>query len=163
MLNPFLDVLVNQVVGSPLIPFRQRWRILRALGFQVEPSLIGSGIFFGSRDVVIRHGAGINRQVFVDSGGRVTFEENSRVGPGVMIITSSHEVASGEKRAGARTYEEVVIGRGAWIGARATILPGVRVGEGCIVAAGSVVTTDCEPHHLYAGVPARRKVSLVER
>lgn len=163
MRNPFADLLINGVVGSPLVPFRQRWRILRALGFPVEPSLIAPGVFFGSRQVVIRRGAGINRRVFIDSGGRVTIEEDVRIGPEVMIITSSHEVAGSSKRAGVRTTGEVRIGKGAWIGARATILPGVTVGEGCIVAAGAVVTTDCEPHNVYAGVPARRKVRLEQQ
>ncbi|WP_335644172.1 acyltransferase [Arthrobacter crystallopoietes] len=42
-----------------------------------------------------------------------------------------------------------------WIGARATILPGVTIGPGAIIAAGAVVTKDCEPHTLYAGNPAK--------
>ncbi|WP_447643573.1 acyltransferase [Nocardioides zeae] len=48
------------------------------------------------------------------------------------------------------------IGNGAWIGARALILPGVSVSEGCVIAAGAVVNRNTEPHGLYAGVPARR-------
>ena len=51
----------------------------------------------------------------------------------------------------------VVLGRdGCWIGARAVILPGVTIGEGTIIGAGSVVTKDCEPGAVYVGVPARR-------
>jgi maltose O-acetyltransferase len=50
----------------------------------------------------------------------------------------------------------VRIGDRCWIGARATILPGVSIGDGTVVAAGAVVTKDCEPDALYAGVPARR-------
>jgi acetyltransferase-like isoleucine patch superfamily enzyme len=43
-----------------------------------------------------------------------------------------------------------------WIGANAIILCGVTVGEGCIIASGSVVTKDCYPNGMYAGVPAKR-------
>ena len=45
--------------------------------------------------------------------------------------------------------------KGTWIGANAIVLPGVRIGEGCVIAAGSVVVNDCEDNSLYAGVPAR--------
>lgn len=48
------------------------------------------------------------------------------------------------------------VGDGCWIGANATILPGVTVAPGCVIAAGAVVTKDTEPDGLYAGVPARR-------
>ena len=49
----------------------------------------------------------------------------------------------------------MVIKDGAWLGARCTILPGVTVGEGAIVAAGAVVHRDVAPNTLVAGVPAR--------
>jgi acetyltransferase-like isoleucine patch superfamily enzyme len=49
----------------------------------------------------------------------------------------------------------VTIGDGCWIGARAVILPGVTVGAGAIVAAGSIVTRSVAPNHLVGGVPAR--------
>jgi len=55
-----------------------------------------------------------------------------------------------------------VIGDGAWIGARVIILPGVTVGAGAVIAAGSVVTSDCAPDSLYAGVPAQLKGPLKE-
>jgi len=51
------------------------------------------------------------------------------------------------------TVGSVTIGNGCWICTRAIILPGVKIGDGCIIAAGSVVTEDCEPNYLYAGVP----------
>ena len=54
----------------------------------------------------------------------------------------------------------VVIGRGSFIGANATLLPGTRIGAGSFVAAGSVVTADVPPATLVAGVPARAVRSL---
>jgi maltose O-acetyltransferase len=49
-----------------------------------------------------------------------------------------------------------------WMGARVTVLPGVTVGDGCVIAAGAVVTKDCEPGGVYAGLPARRIRSVAK-
>lgn len=53
------------------------------------------------------------------------------------------------------TYGEIHVGDWAWIGARATLLPGVRVGEGAVVAAGAVVARDVPPWTIVGGVPAK--------
>lgn len=53
------------------------------------------------------------------------------------------------------TYRPVSIGRDCWIGIRTTILPGVTIGEGSVVAAGSVVTKDVMPYSVVGGVPAK--------
>ena len=58
------------------------------------------------------------------------------------------------RRAGQPTVAPIVVGDGCWIGTRATLLPGVTVAPGCIVAAGAVLTRDTRPNGLYGGVPA---------
>ena len=55
-----------------------------------------------------------------------------------------------------KTSKKVVIGNDVWIGKNAIILGGVTIGNGAIVAAGSVVTKDVDPYHIAAGVPARQ-------
>ena len=77
------------------------------------------------------------------------------LGHEVSIITSSHEIGPTERRAYGSVAEPVVIEPGAWIGARATLLPGVTIGKGAIVGAGAVVTRSVEADTLVAGVPAR--------
>lgn len=52
---------------------------------------------------------------------------------------------------------KVVIEDYAWVASGSTVLPGRRVGEGAVVAAGSIVTKDCQPYGLYAGIPAVKK------
>jgi acetyltransferase-like isoleucine patch superfamily enzyme len=49
-----------------------------------------------------------------------------------------------------------VIGNDVWVGYGSTILSGVNIGSGCIIAAGSVVTKDLEPYFIYAGIPAKK-------
>lgn len=51
---------------------------------------------------------------------------------------------------------DTVIGDGVWIGMRAMIMPGVKIGEGAVIAAGAVVTDDVEPYAVVAGVPAKK-------
>lgn len=82
------------------------------------------------------------------------------VGPGVEFIPGSHLIATFARRAGMGTAKPIVIGDGCWIGARCLILGGVTIGEGCIVAAGAVVTTSMPPNSLVAGVPAKVKQTL---
>ena len=58
--------------------------------------------------------------------------------------------------AGRETIETTEIGDDCWIGARSTIFVGVKIGDGAIIAAGSIVTKDVEPYSIYAGVPAKK-------
>lgn len=78
----------------------------------------------------------------------------------VLFCGVTHEIGDSRKRAGKPIGKDIVIKNGSWIGARVTILPGVTVGEGCIIAAGSVVTKDCLPNTMYGGVPAKFIKSL---
>lgn len=74
------------------------------------------------------------------------------IGPEASILTLGHDPQSPDfsDRGG-----EVTIGDRAWIGYRAIILPGVRIGEGAVVGAGAVVTKTVEPYTIVAGNPAR--------
>ena len=73
----------------------------------------------------------------------------------VTLVTGGHEFGSRESRAGAHKPQPITLGDGAWIGARATILPGVTVGAGAVVAAGALVTKDVPADTVAAGVPAK--------
>jgi acetyltransferase-like isoleucine patch superfamily enzyme len=89
---------------------------------------------------------------FLDIGG-ITIEDDVLIGPKASIITESHPINPAERRA--LLVKPVVIKRNAWIGAGATILPGVTVGENAVVAAGAVVTADVLPNTIVGGVPAK--------
>lgn len=103
----------------------------------------------------------INDNCFVNNGcefhlgvGKahtITLEDNVYLGPNVSLICVSHNIGSSNQRAGANTYMSIKISKGAWIGANTTILPGVTIGKGAIVAAGSVVNRDIPSNQLWGG------------
>jgi acetyltransferase-like isoleucine patch superfamily enzyme len=91
-----------------------------------------------------------------DSTGRILIGEDALFGPEVYLTASDYETEPGEVVMRQRKREsDVVIGRGAWLGARVIVVAGVTVGDGAIVGAGSVVTKDVPPQAIAVGVPAR--------
>ncbi len=103
----------------------------------------------------IKNNVGINPGVVIY--GQVEIGNDVMIAPGVKIIGGTHnfkkkEIAmknQGTSRVG------VIIDNDVWIGANSVILDGVTVSEGCIIGAGSVVTSNTEPFSIYAGSPAR--------
>lgn len=89
---------------------------------------------------------------FLDMGG-ITIEDNVLIGPKVNLITENHPLNPDDRKT--LICKPVVIKRNAWIGAAATILPGVTIGENSIVAAGAVVTADVAPNTIVGGIPAK--------
>lgn len=146
---------VNVIGASPLVPKRVRRVLLRSFGVRIGRASVCARSFVGSPKLQIGDGTFVNVGVFLDGLGTITVGRNVHLAMGAMVLTGTHEIGGPERRAGALTSADVVIGDGAWIGARATLLPGVTIGRGAVIAAGSVVTGDCEPDSLYAGVPAR--------
>lgn len=90
--------------------------------------------------------------VFTDLGG-ITLEDDVLLAPKVSIITVNHPTDPQTRRG--VIVKPVVIKKNAWIGAGATILAGVTVGENAIVAAGAVVTKDVPANSIVAGMPAK--------
>jgi len=89
---------------------------------------------------------------FLDMGG-ITIEDNVLIGPKVNLITENHDLNPGDRKT--LICKPIVIKYNAWIGAAATILPGVTIGENSVVAAGAVVTADVPPNVIVGGVPAK--------
>lgn len=101
----------------------------------------------------------IGRNVFINMGckfqdqGGITIADGALIGRNVVIATVNHPLEP--SRRGDIVPAPVHIGKGAWIGANATILPGVTVGDGAVVAAASVVTRDVPAGTVVVGSPAR--------
>lgn len=89
--------------------------------------------------------------------GPVTIGNNVNLAQGIVVTALNHNFTDCTKRIDEQgiSTKEVTIGNDVWIGANATILPGVTIGRHCVVAAGSVVTKDVPDYTVVGGVPAR--------
>jgi acetyltransferase-like isoleucine patch superfamily enzyme len=90
--------------------------------------------------------------VFLDLGG-ITIEDNVLIAPKVSLLTEGHPTSINDRHA--LTPKPIHIKKNVWIGANATILPGVTIGENSIVAAGAVVYKNVADNTMVGGVPAK--------
>lgn len=89
---------------------------------------------------------------FLDLGG-ITIEDNVLIGPNVSILSEGHPVSPENRHS--LVPESIHIKKNVWIGAGATILQGVTIGENAIVAAGAVVSKDVPGNTIVGGIPAK--------
>nr|WP_228464562.1 DapH/DapD/GlmU-related protein [Chryseobacterium antibioticum] len=89
---------------------------------------------------------------FLDMGG-ITIEDDVLIGPKVNLITENHPLDPKDRRA--LITKPILVKKGAWIGAGATILPGITIGKNAVVAAGAVVSEDVPDDTVVGGVPAK--------
>ena len=89
--------------------------------------------------------------------GPVEIGSHVNLAQGITVTALNHNFSDANKRIDEQgvSTSPVTIEDDVWIGANAVILPGVTIGEHCVVAAGAVVTKDVPPHSLVAGVPAK--------
>jgi maltose O-acetyltransferase len=147
--------LVLRFAALPIVPNTARWALLSACGLKLKTRRLAPGTLFTGPAVTIGRGSFVNTGCLFDAWAQITIGERCAIGPGVMFVTSTHELQTHAQRAGTLHGQPIVVEDGCWIGARATILPGVTVKAGTVIAAGAVVTSDCEPDRMYGGVPAR--------
>ena len=135
----------------------ERQELLRGLFAQMGENVVVKGNFncdYG-RHISIGSNVFINCNVTILDTNLVTIGDDVFIAPGAVISAATHPIDP-ERRA-ARYYQSspIVIHDRAWIGANATVLPGVTIGKNAIVAAGAVVTQDVPDNCIVAGVPAR--------
>lgn len=153
------EFLLNVVASGVICHRRVRNTIYRWYGIeQSQDCEIKSGCYIGNGKGVLKIGRGtfINYNCWFDLGNNITIGKNCNIAMNVTFLNSTHEVGSSEKRAGKYTPMPITVGDGCWIGANSLIMPGVTIGNGVIIAAGSVVTKSCNNNCLYGGIPAQK-------
>jgi acetyltransferase-like isoleucine patch superfamily enzyme len=152
-----LWLLRGRAATSTLLPTPVRRALLRLGGVQLGAVVWGlARCYFESEHVSLGPGCSINAECWFEGHGRIVIGQNVMFGSQVMILTSDHEIGPDGAVTRQATYADVHIGDRCWIGTRAMIMPGVKIGEGTIIGAGALVTKDCDPGAVYVGVPAKR-------
>ena len=138
--------LFGELIGKPMDD-----------GFLLIPPFYATG----GADTRIGRNVFVNQNcTFYDLGG-LAIGDDVMIGPNVSLITSGHPVEPSRRRDFV-VAKPIVIERNVWIGAGATIVGGVTVGENSVVAAGAVVTRDVAPNVLVGGNPAAVIRSIAE-
>ena len=154
------DFVVNGWASSNLTPKPIRIMIYKMYGIDLKSYGIRGGCFFGRPRVSIGKDTFINYNCFFEATNKITIGNNCAVAMGVTFCNSNHDTNNPSRRAGEVESQPITVGNGVWIGANSTILPGVIIGDGCVIAAGAVVANDCEPNGIYGGVPAKKIKNL---
>lgn len=146
-----LNHLVNRI---PLVGVRMRTYALMGLQFDEVASAnisLGVEMWTGWR---LRMGARstIGQRCYIDARGGIRLDADAGIAREACLLTATH-VPDDPDFAG--VLAPIHLERHSWIGMRALLLPGVRVGEGAVVGAGAVVTRDVEPYTIVAGNPAK--------
>ena len=161
-LHPRLQLVrLAMALLPPYVGSRLRTHLFRATGFSIGdgtvmwgmPTILGDGKIY--QRLRIGRECWINVGCLFDVNAEIVLGDRVALGQEVMILTNSHCIGDRSRRAGSLKAKPIYVGEGAWLSTRCTLLPGVTIGEGAVVAAGAVVTKAVPPNVLVGGVPAR--------
>jgi maltose O-acetyltransferase len=141
------DALLRELLGHVGERVQVRPPFFCEFGTQVS---IGSGTFVNVDCVMLDVAA-------------ITLGEACQLGPRVQLLTPTHPVDPGPRRAGWEAAEPIAVGANVWLGGGVIVLPGVTIGDDTVVGAGSVVSRDLPAGVVALGVPARAVREIGER
>jgi acetyltransferase-like isoleucine patch superfamily enzyme len=160
VIKSFLHIFLYDCVRFIPSPLGELLRYLELKIFckKIESVWIRAGTaFFFPENISIGRGVSINDNVFINGAGGFEIMDGSGIAYGTAVISEDHEI--GDPRIPIREQPKipakVTIEKQVWVAANCTILKGVTIGEGSVVAAGSVVTRSVPPYSIVGGNPAR--------
>lgn len=154
--------ITGELNGSYHTPEEIRKLMMRLTGREIDESFRMFPPFYSEFGKNIQ----IGKDVFINSGcrfqdhGGIIIGDGTLIGHNVVLATINHDLDPLKR--GDNILAPIIIGERVWIGASATILPGVRIGDGAVVAAGAVVTKDVPENVVVGGVPARVLKKIAE-
>lgn len=154
-LFPTKDYLCSHVI-SRIALHDVRMRAYRRLGVKIGP---GSTILMSTEmqhamELTIGNNTIISPHCLLDGRGGLVIGSNVNISSHVLLVAGTHDIQNGRDFAG--SAEGIIIEDYVWLCTRATVLAGVTVGRGAVVAAGAVVTKSVDPYTVVAGVPAKK-------
>ena len=142
----------------------------------IEPSVRGTLIQIGARTVVdafvkikatggmgdltIGADCAINSGTVIYTGNGITIGDAVLIAANCTLAPTNHAFSDPSRRIRDQGFQPsrggIIIGDDVWLGANVVVLDGANIGQGCVIAAGSVVRGTLEPYSIYAGTPAKR-------
>ena len=107
------------------------------------------------KNIVLGHHVFINSYCYFMDGANITIGNHVFIGPYCGFYTASHPLDYPSRNLGLEKALPIHVGDNCWFGANVSVMPGVTIGNGCVIGAGSVVTKDVEDNCVVAGVPAK--------
>lgn len=158
-----LQSIINRVFRLFLIipglsRYKKLWYSRLGVIFAENARIYGDLKVIGEySNITLKKNAEITNNCFLLAKDKITIGENSTLAYQTTILTSANPNGPHNKlmKLYPKMNAPVTIGDNSWIGARALILPGVHIGNFCVVAAGSVVTKDVPDYSVVGGVPAK--------
>lgn len=152
---PTKDYLCNHVINKIAL-HGVRMRAYRQLGIKIgrDSTILMSTEMHRAEDLSIGENTIINQHCLLDGRGGLKIGNNVNISSHVLLIAGTHDMQDGESFMG--SVQAVSIKDYVWLCTRCTILPGVTVGEGAVIAAGAVVTKSVEAYAIVAGIPAKK-------
>ncbi len=153
-LFPTRDYLCNHVINRfPLFPVRMA--AYRAVGVQIgaESSILMSTEMHHCEEITIGCNTTINQHCFLDGRGGLKIGDNVNISSHVLLVAGKHDIQTEDFSGSA---EPILIEDYVWLCTRVTVLAGITIGKGAVVAAGAVVTKSVAPYTVVAGVPAKK-------
>lgn len=154
LFNYILDLELLLVTWAGLVPshlFRLLFYTLAGMEIGKNSRIHIGARFFYPANIKIGQGTIIGDNVFLDGRDKLIIGNHVDIASSVMIYNSEHDINSEDFKA---IIASVEIGDYVFIGPRAIILPGVKIGRGAVVAAGAVVTKDVAENVIVGGIPA---------
>jgi acetyltransferase-like isoleucine patch superfamily enzyme len=152
--NAFLFYFNNHFISNLPSYALRHWYLKTFLGCSIgRDAAVHMGCFFTGRNITIGNNTIINRKCYLDGRGTLVIGNNVSIAPESYILSMTHDSQSPDFTPETRTTR---IDDYVWLGARVLVLPGIRLGDGCVIGAGSVVTGDVPAYTIAAGSPARK-------
>ena len=149
-----LAILSNMIINK--IPSRRiRLSYYKLVGLKAgkNVSICRNTELLAIDKLKLGNGVNIGWRCTIDARGKIEIGNNVVIASDSILLTADHDI---NDKGFIPRYKNIIIEDRAWICTRSTILGGVRIGEGAVIAAGSVVTKDVEPYTVVGGVPAKK-------
>ena len=145
---------LNQIKPSNLE--KRNSIINKLLGYQPDNlELLSPFTCDYGNNIVLGKNVFINSNCYFMDGAKITVGDNVFIGPSCGFYTANHPLDYQTRNQGIEQALPILIGNNVWLGGNVIVLPGVEIGDGCVIGAGSVGTKDIEANSIATGVPCK--------